>query len=80
MSRNLTAHLAADLRTRIVDGIIQPGDTLPIKQPLKCPVVKGLAHDPPFLRSAVHRQYHPSEHAPAMANGHGLTAASVQTL
>ena len=29
MSRNLTADLAADLRTRIVDGVIQPGDKLP---------------------------------------------------
>ncbi|MBT2597267.1 FadR/GntR family transcriptional regulator [Arthrobacter sp. ISL-72] len=29
MSRNLTADLAADLRTRIVDGVIQPGEKLP---------------------------------------------------
>ncbi len=29
MSRNLTADLAADLRNRIVDGVIQPGEKLP---------------------------------------------------
>lgn len=34
MSRNLTADLAADLRTRIVDGIIQPGDKLPSENAL----------------------------------------------
>lgn len=34
MSRNLTADLAADLRTRIVDGVIQPGDKLPSENSL----------------------------------------------
>jgi len=34
MSRNLTADLAADLRTRIVDGVIQPGDKLPSENTL----------------------------------------------
>ena len=34
MSRNLTADLAADLRTRIVDGDIQPGDKLPSENTL----------------------------------------------
>ncbi|MCP8999885.1 FadR family transcriptional regulator [Pseudarthrobacter sp. RMG13] len=34
MSRNLTADLAADLRTRIVDGVIQPGDKLPSENAL----------------------------------------------
>ena len=34
MSRNLTADLAADLRTRIVDGAIQPGDKLPSENTL----------------------------------------------
>ncbi|XAS67491.1 FadR/GntR family transcriptional regulator [Micrococcaceae bacterium Sec5.7] len=34
MSRNLTADLAADLRTRIVDGVIQPGEKLPSENTL----------------------------------------------
>jgi GntR family transcriptional regulator, transcriptional repressor for pyruvate dehydrogenase complex len=34
MSRNLTADLAADLRARIVDGAIQPGDKLPSENTL----------------------------------------------
>lgn len=34
MSRNLTADLAADLRTRIVDGVIQPGGKLPSENSL----------------------------------------------
>lgn len=34
MSRNLTADLAADLRARIVDGVIQPGDKLPSENTL----------------------------------------------
>ena len=34
MSRNLTADLAADLRMRIVDGVIQPGDKLPSENTL----------------------------------------------
>jgi GntR family transcriptional regulator, transcriptional repressor for pyruvate dehydrogenase complex len=34
MSRNLTADLAADLRNRIVDGVIQPGDKLPSENTL----------------------------------------------
>lgn len=34
MSRNLTADLAADLRTRIVDGDIQPGEKLPSENTL----------------------------------------------
>ncbi|CAH0279384.1 HTH-type transcriptional regulator LutR [Arthrobacter sp. Bi83] len=34
MSRNLTADLAADLRNRIVDGDIQPGDKLPSENTL----------------------------------------------
>ena len=34
MSRNLTADLAADLRQRIVDGAIQPGDKLPSENTL----------------------------------------------
>ncbi|MEI2277638.1 FadR family transcriptional regulator [Paenarthrobacter ilicis] len=34
MSRNLTADLAADLRNRIVDGIIQPGEKLPSENTL----------------------------------------------
>jgi len=34
MSRNLTADLAADLRMRIVDGVIQPGDKLPSENSL----------------------------------------------
>lgn len=34
MSRNLTTDLAADLRTRIVDGVIQPGDKLPSENAL----------------------------------------------
>ncbi|MET1156762.1 FCD domain-containing protein [Arthrobacter sp.] len=34
MSRNLTADLAADLRLRIVDGDIQPGDKLPSENTL----------------------------------------------
>ncbi|MFE4542732.1 FadR/GntR family transcriptional regulator [Arthrobacter sp. NPDC056727] len=34
MSRNLTADLAADLRTRIVDGAIQPGEKLPSENTL----------------------------------------------
>jgi GntR family transcriptional regulator, transcriptional repressor for pyruvate dehydrogenase complex len=34
MSRNLTADLTADLRTRIVDGIIQPGEKLPSENTL----------------------------------------------
>jgi GntR family transcriptional repressor for pyruvate dehydrogenase complex len=34
MSRNLTADLAADLRSRIVDGVIQPGDKLPSENSL----------------------------------------------
>jgi GntR family transcriptional repressor for pyruvate dehydrogenase complex len=34
MSRNLTADLAADLRTRIVDGDIQPGGKLPSENTL----------------------------------------------
>ena len=34
MSRNLTADLAADLRTRIVDGVIQPGEKLPTRDEL----------------------------------------------
>jgi GntR family transcriptional repressor for pyruvate dehydrogenase complex len=34
MSRNLTADLAADLRNRIVDGGIQPGDKLPSENTL----------------------------------------------
>ncbi|MGZ4661345.1 MAG: FadR/GntR family transcriptional regulator, partial [Arthrobacter sp.] len=34
MSRNLTADLAAELRTRIVDGVIQPGDKLPSENTL----------------------------------------------
>ena len=34
MSRNLTADLTADLRTRIVDGIIQPGGKLPSENTL----------------------------------------------
>jgi GntR family transcriptional regulator, transcriptional repressor for pyruvate dehydrogenase complex len=34
MSRNLTADLAADLRMRIVDGVIQPGDKLPSENAL----------------------------------------------
>lgn len=34
MSRNLTADLAADLRTRIVDGQIQPGEKLPSENTL----------------------------------------------
>jgi GntR family transcriptional repressor for pyruvate dehydrogenase complex len=34
MSRNLTADLAADLRTRIVDGVIQPGEKLPSENSL----------------------------------------------
>lgn len=34
MSRNLTADLAADLRTRIVDGMIQPGEKLPSENTL----------------------------------------------
>ncbi|MBT2533433.1 FadR family transcriptional regulator [Arthrobacter sp. ISL-48] len=34
MSRNLTADLAADLRTRIVDGAIQPGEKLPSENSL----------------------------------------------
>jgi GntR family transcriptional repressor for pyruvate dehydrogenase complex len=34
MSRNLTADLAADLRNRIVDGVIQPGEKLPSENTL----------------------------------------------
>ena len=34
MSRNLTADLTADLRTRIVDGVIQPGEKLPSENTL----------------------------------------------
>src|SRR3712207_9211732 len=34
MSRNLTADLAADLRSRIVDGVIQPGEKLPSENTL----------------------------------------------
>jgi GntR family transcriptional repressor for pyruvate dehydrogenase complex len=34
MSRNLTADLAADLRNRIVEGTIQPGDKLPSENTL----------------------------------------------
>ncbi len=34
MSRNLTADLAADLRNRIVDGAIQPGEKLPSENTL----------------------------------------------
>jgi GntR family transcriptional regulator, transcriptional repressor for pyruvate dehydrogenase complex len=34
MSRNLTADLTAELRTRIVDGAIQPGDKLPSENEL----------------------------------------------
>ncbi|BCW52654.1 GntR family transcriptional regulator [Arthrobacter sp. StoSoilB19] len=34
MSRNLTAYLAADLRNRIVDGVIQPGEKLPSENTL----------------------------------------------
>lgn len=34
MTRNLTADLAADLRARIVDGVIQPGDKLPSENTL----------------------------------------------
>ena len=34
MTRNLTADLAAELRTRIVDGVIQPGDKLPSENAL----------------------------------------------
>ena len=34
MTRNLTADLAADLRTRIVDGVIQPGEKLPSENTL----------------------------------------------
>ncbi|HEY8700966.1 MAG TPA: FadR/GntR family transcriptional regulator [Arthrobacter sp.] len=34
MNRNLTAELAADLRTRIVDGVIQPGEKLPSENTL----------------------------------------------
>jgi GntR family transcriptional repressor for pyruvate dehydrogenase complex len=34
MSRNLTTDLAADLRNRIVDGVIQPGDKLPSENTL----------------------------------------------
>ncbi|HEY8753951.1 MAG TPA: FadR/GntR family transcriptional regulator [Arthrobacter sp.] len=34
MTRNLTADLAAELRTRIVDGAIQPGDKLPSENAL----------------------------------------------
>ena len=34
MSRNLTADLAADLRMRIVDGVIQPGGKLPSENTL----------------------------------------------
>jgi len=34
MTRNLTAELAADLRTRIVDGVIQPGEKLPSENTL----------------------------------------------
>ena len=34
MSRNLTANLAADLRARIVDGDIQPGEKLPSENTL----------------------------------------------
>ncbi len=34
MSRNLTADLSADLRTRIVEGVIQPGDKLPSENAL----------------------------------------------
>ncbi|WP_426977614.1 FadR/GntR family transcriptional regulator [Pseudarthrobacter sp. O4] len=34
MSRNLTADLAADLRMRIVDGVIQPGAKLPSENTL----------------------------------------------
>ena len=34
MSRNLTADLVADLRLRIVDGVIQPGDKLPSENTL----------------------------------------------
>jgi GntR family transcriptional regulator, transcriptional repressor for pyruvate dehydrogenase complex len=34
MSRNLTADLAADLRNRIVDGVIQPGGKLPSENTL----------------------------------------------
>jgi GntR family transcriptional repressor for pyruvate dehydrogenase complex len=34
MSRNLTADLAADLRMRIVDGVIQPGEKLPSENTL----------------------------------------------
>jgi GntR family transcriptional regulator, transcriptional repressor for pyruvate dehydrogenase complex len=34
MSRNLTADLAADLRTRIVEGVIQPGEKLPSENTL----------------------------------------------
>ncbi|MFC4397206.1 FadR/GntR family transcriptional regulator [Arthrobacter sedimenti] len=34
MTRNLTADLAADLRNRIVDGVIQPGEKLPSENTL----------------------------------------------
>jgi len=34
MARNLTAELAADLRNRIVDGVIQPGEKLPSENTL----------------------------------------------
>ncbi|MFJ5957439.1 FadR/GntR family transcriptional regulator [Paenarthrobacter sp. NPDC092416] len=34
MSRNLTTDLAADLRNRIVDGVIQPGEKLPSENTL----------------------------------------------
>jgi len=34
MTRNLTAELAADLRNRIVDGVIQPGEKLPSENTL----------------------------------------------
>jgi GntR family transcriptional regulator, transcriptional repressor for pyruvate dehydrogenase complex len=34
MTRNLTADLAADLRSRIVDGVIQPGEKLPSENTL----------------------------------------------
>jgi GntR family transcriptional regulator, transcriptional repressor for pyruvate dehydrogenase complex len=34
MTRNLTADLTAELRTRIVDGVVQPGDKLPSENAL----------------------------------------------